>query len=81
MTILSDRARAIFTFGGDLADGDGDGNGSLVKYAFGTDPGSPLIEEDGISIERDGESVELTYQKLRDPDIIDFIIFDKIEHF
>lgn len=66
---------------GDLADGDGDGNGSLVEYALGTDPGSPLIEEDGISIERDGESVELTYQKLRDPDRIDFIIFDKIEHF
>ena len=66
---------------GDLADGDGDGNGSLVEYALGTDPGSPLIEEDGISIERDGESVKLTYQKLRDPDIIDFIIFDKIEHF
>lgn len=51
---------------GDLADGDGDGNNTLVEYALGTDPGSPLIEEDGISIERDGESVELTYQKFRD---------------
>ena len=66
---------------GDLADGDGDGNGSLVEYALGTDPGSPLIEEDGISAECDGDSVELTYQKIRDPDRVDFIIFDKIEHF
>lgn len=66
---------------GDLADGDGDGNGSLVEYAPGTDPGSPLSEEAGISAECDGESVGLTYQKLRDSDRIDFIIFDKIEHF
>ncbi|MCH1509035.1 MAG: hypothetical protein L7T84_07520 [Akkermansiaceae bacterium] len=66
---------------GDLADGDGGGNGSLVEYALGTDPGSPLIEEDGISAECDGDSVELTYQKIRDPNRIDFIIFDKIEHF
>lgn len=67
--------RERFLLWGDLADGDGDGNGSLVEYALGTGPGSPLIEEDGISIERDGESVKLTYQKLRDPDRIDFIIF------
>jgi len=70
-----------FLLWGDLADGDGDGNGSLVEYALGTDPGSPLIEEDGISAECDGDSVELTYQKIRDTDIIGFIIFDKIEHF
>ena len=51
---------------GDFADGDGDGNNTLVEYALGTDPRSALVEDEGISIERDGDMVTLTYRKLRD---------------
>ena len=51
---------------GDIADSDGDGNGTLVEYALGTDPRSALVEEDGISIEHDGDSVTFIYRKLLD---------------
>lgn len=51
---------------GDLADGDGDGKKTLIEYALGTDPRSTIIEDDGVTIGNEGESMVLTYRKILD---------------
>jgi hypothetical protein len=51
---------------GDLADGDGDGRRTLIEYALGTNPRSTIIEDDGVTIGHEGESMVLTYRKILD---------------
>ena len=51
---------------GDLADGDGDGKKTLIEYAFGNNPRSTIIEDDGVTIGHEGESMVLTYLKILD---------------
>ena len=51
---------------GDLADGDGDGRRTLIEYALDTNPRSTIIEDDGVTIGHEGESMVLTYRKIHD---------------
>ena len=51
---------------GDLADGDGDGKKTLIEYAFGNNPRSTIIEDDGVTIGHEGELMVLTYRKILD---------------
>ena len=48
------------------ADGDGDGRRTLIEYALDTNPRSTIIEDDGVTIGHEGESMVLTYRKIHD---------------
>ena len=49
---------------GDFADADGDGKKNLIEYALGTNPRSTVIEDDGLTIGYEEESIVLTYRKI-----------------
>lgn len=49
---------------GDFADADGDGKKNLIEYALGTNPRSTVIEDDGLTIGYEEESMVLTYRKI-----------------
>lgn len=51
---------------GDFADADGDGKKNLIEYALGTNPRSTVIEDDGLTIGYEEESMVLTYRKILD---------------